>query len=145
MGRFFDNDRQVKLGSSTTGSTRFDDEGKLLPKPPTDPVEAVSDALYIAARNGHAPVVAFLLDHGADINFRGYDGGTPLFWAAARWPAVQERPAGGQHATVELLLARGADPNIPDRDGQAALHYVERVNNRPIAELLRRHGAMIGS
>jgi len=43
---------------------------------------------------------------------------------------------------VQLLLARGADPNSADRAGRTALDVATRHNPRhPLAELFRRSGA----
>ena len=66
--------------------------------------DAVSTALYAAARNGHTGVVEYLLDHGATIDTRGFFGGTGLHWAAIN----------GHRDTVELLIARGASRSIRD-------------------------------
>ena len=66
--------------------------------------DAVSTALYAAARNGHTEVVEYLLDRGATIDTRGFFGGTGLHWAAIN----------GHRDTVELLIARGASRSIRD-------------------------------
>jgi ankyrin repeat protein len=66
---------------SYAGSSRFTIEGARLPRPPESAAEQVSDALYIAARHGRLEVAEWLLAHGADPNFRGYIGGTPMHWA----------------------------------------------------------------
>jgi uncharacterized protein len=66
--------------------------------------DAVSTALYAAARNGHTEVVEYLLDHGATIDTRGFFGGTGLHWAAIN----------GHRDTVELLIARGASLSLRD-------------------------------
>jgi ankyrin repeat protein len=93
----------VKRGASRTGSSRFS-EGRRLPCPPTDPREVVSDALYIASRNGKAEVVRYLLDRKPDLRFHGYLGATPLHWAYF----------GRSEQVVDLLLAAGADPEARD-------------------------------
>src|SRR5262249_43407824 len=61
--------------------------------------ELVSEALYIAARNGHVDVAQFLLERGADIDCRGFFGAPRLHWAAIN----------GHRPMVEFLIARGAD------------------------------------
>ena len=58
-------------------------------------------ALHYAAQNGHADVVAFLLDKGADVNRPNIAGETPLHYAVGL----------PDPAVVNLLLARGANPN----------------------------------
>src|SRR6476660_3590212 len=68
-----------------------------------------STALYAAAVGGRAWAVGALLRAGAPPDeFSGREGeGTPLCGAAS-W---------GEHATVRILLAGGADPNLPEEDG----------------------------
>jgi hypothetical protein len=54
--------------------------------------DTISDALYAAARNGHAEVVAHLLDRGADINAKGLRrDGSPL--GRDEWPRRNRRIA----------------------------------------------------
>lgn len=65
---------------------------------------ALSFASYIAARNGHTALTRFLLERGADIDYRGFFGGTGLHWAAHN----------GHTETVELLLERGANVTLRD-------------------------------
>ena len=57
--------------------------------------------LHVAARNGHADIVALLLDRGADIMARADGSLTALHLAAA----------GGYTGTAALLLDRGAEIN----------------------------------
>lgn len=59
------------------------------------------------ASAGDDEVVARLLDAGVPVDARGIDGGTPLHFAGL-W---------GRGSTVELLLARGADPEIMSAPG----------------------------
>lgn len=66
--------------------------------------DVLSDAMYAAARNGHARVVEFLLDQGAAIDAKGVFGATALHWAAMN----------GHSDTVNVLLARGANLKIQD-------------------------------
>jgi ankyrin repeat protein len=66
--------------------------------------DVISDAMYAAARNGHAEVVEYLLDRGAAVDAKGVFGATALHWAALS----------GHRRTVDLLLARGASRGIRD-------------------------------
>lgn len=66
--------------------------------------DVLSDAMYAAARNGHAQVVEYLLDRGAATDAKGVFGATALHWAAIN----------GHRNTVDLLLARGATLTIRD-------------------------------
>ncbi|TWT22585.1 hypothetical protein FQY83_06110 [Luteimonas marina] len=68
-------------------------------------------ALHIAAFQGHAAIVAALLDAGADVHARDGREATPLLEAAR-----------GAHASAfEALLAAKADPREVDADGRHAL------------------------
>jgi ankyrin repeat protein len=68
--------------------------------------DVLSDALYAAARNGHAPVVEYLLERGASVDAKGVFGGTALHWAAMN----------GHRSTVDVLVARGA--SLTGRDAR---------------------------
>ena len=61
-------------------------------------------ALHYAATAGHANIVSWLLDSGADVDARWGWGGVPgksVLWEAAHW---------GRADVVKILLDRGADP-----------------------------------
>ena len=48
------------------------------------------------------------------------------------------RAAGNGHMeAVKLLLARGADPHMVDREGLTALQFAEMLGRREIAQILR--------
>ena len=66
----------------------------------------------------------------ATINTPDCRGRTPLSWASAR----------GDTPTIRTLLAHGADPNLPNNEGNSPLHYVK---NAASAQLLLDHGADI--
>jgi ankyrin repeat protein len=66
--------------------------------------DVLSDALYAAARNGHTPVVEYLLDRGANIDAKGVFGATGLHWAAMH----------GHRDTVQTLVGRGANLALED-------------------------------
>ncbi|KDQ07892.1 hypothetical protein BOTBODRAFT_119463, partial [Botryobasidium botryosum FD-172 SS1] len=59
-------------------------------------------------------IVNILLQAGADVNLQDDDN---------QCTALHEASKRGLVATVRLLLASGADPDIRDCDGEAALHY----------------------
>jgi ankyrin repeat protein len=72
-------------------------------------------ALMLAASNNHPEVVAALLDAGATIDHQERtEGVTAVVWAAKR----------GHREAVDLLLARGADPTLPDFSGKNANDYI---------------------
>jgi ankyrin repeat protein len=96
-------------------------------------------ALALAARWGHATLVASLLARGADPNAArtGRDEGvSPLEWACT---------ARGTPEIVALLLQHGADPRrLVHHHGAApitVLHTAARYGHTEIVRLLLAHGA----
>ena len=86
---------------------------------PHDEVEEViSDAVYIASRNGQDEVVAHLLTRSPDLGFRAFLGGTALHWAY--WS--------GSRAAVDLLLRAGAQR---DGDGKTPGDLARERPDRP--------------
>jgi ankyrin repeat protein len=108
MRAFFDERGQAKPKASRFGATRFDAQGVKLDIP-TDPIEVISDALYIACRAGQLDAAQFLLDHGARPSFLGYAAAPALHWAAFS----------GNQALIRVLLERGADATQTDGNYQA--------------------------
>jgi len=91
-------------------------------------------ALGHAASKGHTNVVQFLLEHGAEANYRDSGGGVPLHFAALM----------GRANVVKLLLAHGADVNAKGGSGlqgDTALHLAAGSGRREVAVLLLKHGA----
>ena len=105
------------------------------------------DALMWAAANKSADMVRLLLDHGANPRARSTRGFTPLLFAAQqgdvesgrlllragadvndragndRKTALIVASASGNSNFCTLLLDNGADPDLGDASGFAALHY----------------------
>ena len=69
--------------------------------------------IHAAARTGAIAQVNEFIDLGVDPNVRRDDGSTALMWAA-----MNAHPD-----TIALLIARGADVRVKDRDGLKAEHY----------------------
>lgn len=72
-----------------------------------DGVRGDGKPLANAAANGRTAIAKILIDAGADVNARGDDGYTPLFWAVS-WKSGK---------IVNLLLENGADPAARGLDG----------------------------
>jgi len=90
--------------------------------------------VYVAAQNGHAAMLARLLDAKADVNTTDAAGDT-LLMAAVR----AESPD-----AVRLLLERGAKVNAADPDvAQTALSWAARLNNTGIMRSLLSAGATV--
>jgi len=81
---------------------------------PTDPPRS----LILAANIGDAGLATLALNAGAPVNDRdSHSGLTPLMVAAQ----------GQRDGVVRVLLDRGADPAIHDRDGHTALWHAGNV------------------
>ncbi|HZS28751.1 MAG TPA: ankyrin repeat domain-containing protein [Candidatus Angelobacter sp.] len=129
---FWDSPNTLKPGA---GQAQFRDLGNGewgKASPPESYQELVSDAFYIAARNGHVETACFLLEKGADINYRGFFGAPGLHWAAIN----------GHKTMVEFLIANGADLALRDTQfNSTALGWALEGKQEEIAELLRARGA----
>ncbi len=77
-------------------------------------------------------LLAYLLDHGADINAANDYGFNALHTAAGR---------PGNHESLELLVKRGADINRANRNGQTAIAIAVNDNQPSTVELLLKLGA----
>jgi len=87
--------------------------------------------LHLAVSRGQVAIAKALLDGGADVNARWRSFGiqTPLLQAARR----------GNREMVDLLLARGADPEYRTPGGNSALRTaVERGDSAIVEALLAR-------
>ena len=76
--------------------------------------------LMIAALTGRIEILAALLDAGATIDLQAPDGMTALLAATAFARTTREI------AAIELLLARGADPNLANVEGNDPLMMTAR-------------------
>ena len=90
--------------------------------------------LVIALRTAELKSARLLLDHGADPN-----GQTSEFMA--RTPALSEAVATGRTDLVELLLDRGAAPDLCNNWGETALGRAARTGQAHAARLLLSRGA----
>jgi ankyrin repeat protein len=121
--------RDLTLQSGKSGQPGDTIWGKA--PPPESYAELVSDAFYIAARNGHVTVAEFLLSKGADINCRGFFGAPGLHWAAIN----------GHQPMVEFLVRHGADLTLRDQQfNSTALGWALEGKQTEIADLLKSRG-----
>ena len=89
-------------------------------------------ALVLAANSGDAALVKRLLDLGATLDGRGPQDATALIAAT-----MSDRDA---LQKVNLLLAAGADPSVPDAHGRTPLQLANRLHPE-ITSLLLAKGA----
>lgn len=75
-------------------------------------------------------LVRKVVSKGASVNAVTLAGSTPLMQAAAS----------GDAELVELLLKLGADANIKNRRGKAAIDIAQQINRDDIVKLLRKYG-----
>ena len=139
-------------------------------EPSSDPQEILDEALVWAARSDRGDVIGPLVELGADVDGDPYRG-TALIWAAARGhvatirrlvelgadpdrratfggpdhgdgvTALHLAAQSGKQAAIEVLLAAGADPAIPDGiyDSPPA-GWAEHGGHPQIAAYLRERG-----
>ena len=84
-------------------------------------------SLLMAARNGCAETVAYLLSCGADMNTQDNNKWTPLHEASFK----------GHNEVVEYLLIAGANIKIEDRNGRTALMRAHDEVTRTVFHLRR--------
>lgn len=120
--------------------------------------------LHWAAIQGHWDVVEVLVEHDADVNAIGGDGGTPLHLASHhdrpdmirllldqgadlsiqnRWGRTPLHVAARRNCDLvaALLLSRGADPNATTKEGWTPLHVAQMAGHPRVRDLLLAHGA----
>ncbi|XP_077362134.1 histone-lysine N-methyltransferase EHMT2 isoform X2 [Festucalex cinctus] len=92
--------------------------------------------LHHAAKQGNLEIVNILLETGqVDVNSQDNGGWTPIIWAA-------------EHKHVEVikvLLNRGADVTINDKELNVCLHWAAYAGNVDIAEMVLNAGCSLAS
>ena len=91
----------------------------------------LSTPLHYASGAGHAAVVEFLLQNGANVDASNIDQVTPLHKASV----------GGHLRCVQLLLAHKADPTVPDGAGLTPLHFASWLGRTEIVQELLKYVA----
>ena len=106
--------------------------------------------LTAAARNGHTSVVEILIEKGADVNKADKLGWmTPLagkfgagFQGIGGWMTPLGMAAFGGHINVvQLLLAKGAYPNMACGQGWTPLHCAAEMGHKDVVKVLYEAGA----
>jgi hypothetical protein len=91
--------------------------------------------LMIAALTGRLPIMEALIDAGATVDLQAPDGMTALLAATAYARTTREI------AGIELLLARGADPNLANVEGNDPLMMSARHGLAEAVLVLLKAGA----
>src|SRR6202451_2154636 len=89
------------------------------------------NALTGAVAGGREEIAIWLLENGADANYRYGPGYTPLLTAAAN----------GHLNIVRGLLVHGADIHAKANDGKTAVSIAEERKHTDVVEFLRSNGA----
>ncbi|XP_051927506.1 histone-lysine N-methyltransferase EHMT2 [Hippocampus zosterae] len=92
--------------------------------------------LHHAAKQGNLEIVNTLLETGqVDVNAQDSGGWTPIIWAAEH-----------KHVQViKVLLNRGADVTINDKELNVCLHWAAYAGNVDIAEMVLNAGCSLAS
>jgi ankyrin repeat protein len=85
--------------------------------------------LQEAAFRGEDAIIELLLQRGANLNARGFDGASALHWAVD----------GRKEKTVKLLLERGGSPSVADDQGKTPLRW---ATERRVAEKWWQRGKL---
>ncbi len=97
----------------------------------------IGPALHLAAADGAADVVGYLLERGVDPQGRfGFlpDLGIP-------GTALHAAAASGRTTVVRLLLDRGVGPDVVDANGWTPLHHAVWKGHTAVVEILLQGGA----
>ncbi|PSN37403.1 hypothetical protein C0J52_16313 [Blattella germanica] len=87
--------------------------------------------LHLAAAQGHANIVWFLLGNKANMNICDKEGKTPFLKAVEC----------GHKETIQIMLERGVDINTIDYSGNSGLHIAAKHGFYEIASMLLKQGA----
>ena len=97
--------------------------------------------LHCATKAGFLKVITLLLENGATLDATDDTGETPLFEGIRSTIKNGEK----QRAALEILLRKGADPNLKNRKGQTPLQIAKRMRRadaEKIVELLEKYNAV---
>ena len=95
------------------------------------PAENVGpSALWAAARSAHADIVEYLLEYGAEVNWRNEDWGAPLYTAAST----------SSTEVLRILLQHGADVNLKGGLHTRPLNIAAYSGYTETVQLLLEHG-----
>jgi uncharacterized protein len=84
-------------------------------------------ALTGAVASSHAALAKWLVENGADVNYRYAKGHSPLLEAAAN----------GKLEIVKMLVEHGADPQMRTDGGKNALNFAEERDHKEVTDYLR--------
>jgi ankyrin repeat protein len=101
---------------------------------PIDLESYFSSVANAVASNQSPDVICKLIDDGADCN---------AFHSSNKMTAIHIATKNGNVNLINILLAKGADINIQDRDDNTALHYAIEIENLEILKILLKNNPNI--
>lgn len=125
-----------------TGHCHEPEIARMLLEAGADPNDG--ESVFHAAESFHEEALELLLRFGADLNWTGDWGNTPLYFLLRYWDLEREERA---RKGLEWLLDHGADPNVPcGRERETSLHVaVRRGQGREVVRRLLDYGADVGA
>ena len=99
--------------------------------------EQVNNSAHVRFRRKYGKAILKEIRNGHSIDSRDSVGNTPLHLAMQRWLLVPDVKRQSTH----LLLVKGANPNVRNRDGRAPLHIAVLEVHLEAVRLLIRFGA----
>lgn len=96
--------------------------------------ETLNEQLFDAARNNDLELAKLLIEKGADVNAKEWDGSTPLHVVAFN----------GSLEFAKLLIEKGADVNCKDKNAFTPLHLAAD-DKLEVIELLIEKGAYLNA
>ena len=97
-------------------------------------------ALMTAAHQGHAEIFTLLMDNGADVNRKRFDGASVLHEAVAD---VLPNSLDERAQIINSLVDKGFAIDTADDEGHTALHHAALIGTLPLVTLLVKRGAKI--
>uniref|UniRef100_A0A336MC35 CSON014921 protein n=1 Tax=Culicoides sonorensis TaxID=179676 RepID=A0A336MC35_CULSO len=123
-----DSDRLIHHWAALGGRDRLLEHLYALPTAPSIDIEDDTKAtpLILATLKGSLSCVKFLVEKGANINAKNWQGHSPFQYACSK----------GYKDIVEYFLSKGADPNIRDNRNDVPLHRLASMGKSDIMKML---------
>lgn len=98
--------------------------------------------MVAAGAPGAAEVVKLMLAKGAQVNLRDDLDPIPVLpTGGGKGTALQDAARNGDYASIQMLIAAGADVNAKSANGQTPLSEATLFGRADVVKLLRDHGA----